>query len=114
MPPPHRQLLELISLADRYIDDRGMRLIPKVRSPSPKRPPAPAGASFGHSIVAPLGISVKMKTSLPKYTAEQISEIIDRMTILRMRWLRQVENQLASQQSRPILDDYRLSGEPAE
>jgi hypothetical protein len=55
-----------------------------------------------------------MKTSLPKYTAEQISEIIDRMTILRMRWLRQVENQLASQQSRPILDDYRLSGEPAE
>jgi hypothetical protein len=57
-----------------------------------------------------------MKTSmtLPKYTAEQISEIIDRMATLRMRWLRQVENQLASQQSRPILDDYRLSGEPAE
>jgi hypothetical protein len=51
---------------------------------------------------------------LPKYTAEQISEIIDRITTLRMRWLRQVEAQLASRQSRPILDDYQLSGEPAE
>jgi hypothetical protein len=57
-----------------------------------------------------------MKTSMnvPKYTAEQISEIIDRITTLRMRWLRQVEVQLASRQSRPILDDYQLSGEPAE
>ena len=57
-----------------------------------------------------------MKTSmnLPKYTAEQISEIIDRITTLRMGWLRQVENQLASQQSRPVLDDYQLSGEAAE
>jgi hypothetical protein len=57
-----------------------------------------------------------MKTSmnLPKYTAEQISEIIDRITTLRLRWLRQVEAQLASRQSRPVLDDYQLSGEPAE
>jgi hypothetical protein len=31
-----------------------------------------------------------------------------------MGWLRQVETQLASQQSRPVLDDYKLSGEPAE
>ena len=50
----------------------------------------------------------------PKYTAEQISEIVDRITTLRMGWLRQVEAQLASRQSRPALDDYRLSGEPAE
>jgi uncharacterized protein (DUF1810 family) len=57
-----------------------------------------------------------MKTSmtLPKYTAEQVSEIIDRMTTLRTRWLRQVADQLASQQNHPILDDYGLSGEPAE
>jgi uncharacterized protein (DUF1810 family) len=50
----------------------------------------------------------------PKYTAEQISEIIDRITTLRTGWLRQVEAQLASRQSRPILDDYQLSSEPAE
>ncbi|HWX84539.1 MAG TPA: hypothetical protein VNZ48_13145 [Xanthobacteraceae bacterium] len=50
----------------------------------------------------------------PKYTAEQISEIIDRITTLRMGWLRQVATQLASQQSRPVLDDYQLSGEAAE
>ena len=52
--------------------------------------------------------------NLPKYTAEQISEIIDRITTLRMGWLRQVETQLASRQSRPVLDDYQHSGEPAE
>jgi hypothetical protein len=50
----------------------------------------------------------------PKYTAEQISEIIDRIITLRMGWLRQVDAQLASRQSRPVLDDYQLSGEPAE
>jgi hypothetical protein len=57
-----------------------------------------------------------MKTSmnLPKYTAEQISEIIDRITTLRMRWLRQVEAQLASRQHHTIPDDYQLSSEPAE
>jgi hypothetical protein len=57
-----------------------------------------------------------MKTSmtLPRYTAEQISEIIGRIATLRMRWLRQVKNQLASRQSRRVLDEYPLSGEPAE
>jgi hypothetical protein len=57
-----------------------------------------------------------MKTAmdLPKYTAEQISEIVARITTLRMGWLRQVEAQLASRQSRRVLDDYQLSGEPAE
>jgi hypothetical protein len=52
--------------------------------------------------------------NLPKYTTEQIREIIARIATLRMGWLRQVEAQLASQQSRPVLDDYKLSGEPAE
>jgi hypothetical protein len=32
----------------------------------------------------------------PKYTDEQIDEIIDRITALRMRWLQSVEAQLAS------------------
>ena len=50
----------------------------------------------------------------PKYTAEQISEIVDRITTLRMSWIRRVETQLASQKSRPVLDDYQLGGEPAE
>jgi hypothetical protein len=50
----------------------------------------------------------------PKYTAEQISEIVDRITTLRMGWIRQVTAQLASQKSRPVLDDYQLGGEPAE
>jgi hypothetical protein len=52
--------------------------------------------------------------NLPKYTAEQIGEIINRITTLRVRWLRHVETQLASQESRPVLDDYKLSAEPAE
>ena len=34
--------------------------------------------------------------NLPKYTAEQINEIIDRIATLRMGWLRQVEAQLSS------------------
>jgi hypothetical protein len=34
-----------------------------------------------------------------KYTAEQICEIINRITTLRMRWLSVVEAQLASRQS---------------
>jgi len=33
----------------------------------------------------------------PKYTTEQIDEIIDRIVALRTRWLRVVETQLASQ-----------------
>jgi hypothetical protein len=57
---------------------------------------------------------METSTILPKYTAEQISEIIDRITTLRMRWLRHVENQLASRQSRRAVDDYQLSSEPAE
>jgi hypothetical protein len=51
--------------------------------------------------------------NLPKYTAEQISEIIDRITTLRVRWTRHVETQLASQESAPALDDYKFGAEPA-
>jgi hypothetical protein len=52
--------------------------------------------------------------NLPKSTPEQISVIIDRMTTLRVRWLRHVQTQLASQESHADLDDYKLSAEPAE
>jgi hypothetical protein len=37
----------------------------------------------------------------PKYTAEQIDEIIGRIADLRKRWLALVETQLASRQSPP-------------
>jgi malonyl CoA-acyl carrier protein transacylase len=58
----------------------------------------------------------KMKTAKTpeKYTVEHIGEITDRIIALRVRWLRHVETQLASQQSRPILDHYKLNAEPAE
>jgi len=57
---------------------------------------------------------------LEKYTVKHISEITDRITALRMRWLRHVETQLASQQSRPApaparaLDHYEFATEAAE
>ena len=49
-----------------------------------------------------------------KYTAKHIDEITDRIVALRVSWLRHVETQLASQQSRPVLDHYKLSTEAAE
>jgi hypothetical protein len=39
-------------------------------------------------------------TKPPKYTAEEVRQITGRILILRTRWLRAVETQLASQQSR--------------
>jgi hypothetical protein len=51
---------------------------------------------------------------LEKYTAKHIDEITDRIIALRVRWLRHVETELASQQSRPVLDRYELSTEAAE
>ena len=47
---------------------------------------------------------MEISRNLTKYTAEQINEIIDRIIALRMRWLRHVETQLASQQRRPVFD----------
>ena len=52
--------------------------------------------------------------NVPKYTAEQISEIIDRINTLRVRWIRHVETQLASPESRPVLDDFKFGAEPAD
>ncbi len=37
------------------------------------------------------------------YTAEQVKEIIDRITTLRTHWLRAVETKLASRRVRPDL-----------
>jgi hypothetical protein len=58
----------------------------------------------------------KMKTpkTLEQYTAKHIDEITDRIVALRVRWLRHVETQLASQQSRAVLDHYKFSTEAAE
>lgn len=52
----------------------------------------------------------------PKYTTEQIDEIIDRIIALRTRWLRVVETQLASQKksSRGLSDDGGTGSEVAE
>ena len=59
---------------------------------------------------------MELPKKLEKYTTKHINELVDRMTALRMRWLRHVETQLASQQSRrvPDLDRYKLGAEAAE
>ena len=61
---------------------------------------------------------MELPEKLEKYTAKHVSEITDRITDLRLRWLRHVETQLASQQSRQAnasaLDRYKLSAEAAE
>jgi hypothetical protein len=59
---------------------------------------------------------MELPKKLEKYTAKHVNVLVDRMTALRMRWLRHVETQLASQQSRnaPALDHYKLSGGAAE
>jgi hypothetical protein len=57
---------------------------------------------------------MKTPQTLEKYTAKHIDEITDRIIALRVRWLRHVETQLASQQSRPVLEPYKLGTEAAE
>jgi hypothetical protein len=52
--------------------------------------------------------------NLPKYTAEQISEIIDRIATLRVRWIHHVETQLTSQESGPVLDNYKFGAGAAD
>jgi hypothetical protein len=91
------------------------------RSESPSSsPPAPRwGFSFRLGLLPSHWVQVimfKMKTpnTPEKYTVKHIDEITDRIIALRVRWLRHVETQLASQQSRPVLDHYKLSTEPAE
>jgi hypothetical protein len=95
---------------------KGRVISRKSRSPSPKAP-SPCWGFFVHSSCGVPGHQRQNENppkNLPKYTAEQISEIVDRINTLRMGWLRQVEAQLASRQSHSILDDYQFSGEPAE
>jgi hypothetical protein len=53
-------------------------------------------------------------TEQPKYSAEQIEAILNRIAALRVRWLRHVETELASQQSRVAFNDYAPGLEPAE
>lgn len=97
--PRNRLLPEPNSVADGCNDDRGMSYFPKIRRPSPKapKPRSPCRGFFVHFSCGVLAVGFKMKTSmnLPKYTAEQIREIIARITTLGMGWLRQVEAQLA-------------------
>jgi len=93
-------------------------LVSKIRSPA-QAPQLPAGVFLSGCVnFAAVVIRFKMETpkKRQKYTAKHISEITDRITALRVRWLRHVETQLASQQSRPTpaLDHYKLSTQAAE
>lgn len=117
-----RRLKEPNATADRYIDGRGMSFGLEDQKPQLK-PPSPAGAFLSFWLAQACCrrnqvqfIMFEMKTpkTLEKYTAKHIDEVTDRIIALRVRWLRHVETQLASQQSRAVLDDYKLSTEAAE
>jgi hypothetical protein len=113
-----RRLKEPNSTADRYVNGRGMSFGLQDQKPSPG-PQLPAGVFLSGCVnFAAVVIRFKMETpkKRQKYTAKHISEITDRITALRVRWLRHVETQLASQQSRPTpaLDHYKLSTQAAE
>ena len=91
------------------------------QKPQLKPPSSPLGLFFLAGASLPrsqLGSSHQVQNenakTLEKYTAKHIDEITDRIIALRVRWLRHVETQLASQQSRPVLDHYKLSTEAAE
>jgi hypothetical protein len=118
-----RRLKEPNARADCYIDGRGMSFGLEDQKPQPKPPSSLLGLFFlaGWLEVAAVAIRLqvimfKMKTpkTLEKYTAKHIDEITDRIVALRVRWLRHVETQLASQRNRPVLDRYKLSSEAAE
>jgi hypothetical protein len=59
---------------------------------------------------------MELPRKLEKYTAKHVDDITDRIIALRVRWLRHVETQLASQRSRgvPARGHYKLSAEAAE
>ena len=109
--------MEPNSTADRYVNGHGMSFGLEDQKPQPKPPSSllglffPAGLSFAAVIIR---FKMETPTKREKYTAKRIGEITDRITALRVRWLRHVETQLASQQSRPVLDHYKLSTEAAE
>jgi hypothetical protein len=57
------------------------------------------GASPGRSTTAKIYSKMKAPMGPPKHTAQQISEIRNRITVLRMSWLRSVEAHLERQKS---------------
>jgi hypothetical protein len=87
------------------------------QKPQPKPPSSLLGLFFpaAFSLAA---VAIRFKMELPEKleTAKHVNEITDRITALRMRWLRHVETQLASQKSRHAnaLDGYKRSAEAAE
>jgi hypothetical protein len=96
-----------------------MSFVLEDQKPQPK-PPSPLLGLFFLATLSFADVIIRLKMDTPtnreKYTAKRISEITDRITDLRARWLRHVETQLASQQSRPTaaLDRYKLSAQAAE
>ncbi len=120
--------LEPNSTVDRYINGRGMNFGLDDQKPQPQAPQPLLGLFFPAAsfcccrhLVQAARFKMKPPKKPEKYTVKHINEITDRMTALRMRWLRHVETQLASQQSRPAaaaaapaLDHYKLSTEAAE
>jgi hypothetical protein len=114
-----RRLKEPNSTADRYVNGHGMSLGLEDQKPQPKPPSFPPGLFFLAALISlPSSLGSKMETpkKRQKYTAKHINEITDRMTALRVRWLRHVKTQLASQQSRPTpaLDHYKVRTQAAE
>jgi hypothetical protein len=117
-----RRLKEPNATADRCIDGRGMSFGLEDQKPQLKPPSSPLGLFFptapSFAAVAiklkPLGPKMEPAKILEKYTAKHIDEITDRIIALRVRWLRHVETELASQQSRPALDRYEFSTDAAE
>jgi hypothetical protein len=110
--------MEPNSTADRYVNGHGMSFGLEDQKPQPQSPPSsllglffPAGSNFAAIIIR---FKMETPTKRDKYTAKRISEITDRIAALRVRWLHHVETQLASQQSRPVLEHYKLSTEAAE
>src|SRR3984885_4970624 len=97
------------SLCQRARDEFWSR---RSEAPAPKPPSSllglffPAGSNFAAVIIR---FKMETPTKRDKYTAKRISEITDRIAALRVRWLHHVETQLASQQSRPVLEHYKLS-----
>jgi hypothetical protein len=110
--------MEPNSTAARYVTGHGMSFgLEESEAPAPKPPSSPLGLFFpaGLSFAAVIiGFKMETPTKRDKYTAKRISEITDRIAALRVRWLHHVETQLASQQSRPVLEPYKLSTEAAE
>jgi len=112
--------MEPNSTADRYISGHGMSFGLEDQKPQLKPPSSPLGLFFPAASAAvairlkPPRFKMELPRKLEKYTAKHIDELLDRISALRMRWLRHVEMQLASQQSRHAPDHYKLGAEAAE